>query len=261
MSAVTSIDSDNDHRPAHISEEEWELRVKLAASYRIFDYLGWHMIIFNHITARVPGPEHHFLINPFGLRYDEVRASNLVKIDLDGNVVDGDAGFNYAGFVIHSAIHGNVNDARWVMHTHTKEGIAVACKRGGLTNTNFYSCMIWDHVAYHDFEGLTVHDDERERITRSIGSKSCVILRNHGLLSHGRTVEEAFNRLWIMQLACETQLLADSMAGENIEVSREATERSMHDSRLFNTNSGETGTELFAALQRIVDGQDSSYRH
>jgi ribulose-5-phosphate 4-epimerase/fuculose-1-phosphate aldolase len=261
MSSVSPISLGAGVRPEHISEEEWELRVQLAGTYRIFQHLGWHMVIFNHITARVPGPEHHFLINPFGLRYDEVTASNLVKIDLDGNVIDGDSDINYAGFVIHSAIHGNVDDARWIMHTHTKEGAAVSCKKGGLENTNFYSAMIWDHVAYHDFEGMTVHDDERERIVKSIGSHPCVMLRNHGLLSHGRTVQEAFGRLWIMQLACETQLLTISMAGENLEISREATERSMHDSRLFNTNNGECSMELYAALQRIVDEQDSSYRH
>ena len=182
-------------------------------------------------------------------------------LDADGNVVDGQAGFNYAGFVIHSAIHANVPDAKWIMHTHTKEGAAVSCKRSGMTNTNFYSAMIWEHLAYHDFEGLTVHDDERERIVSSIGENPCVVLRNHGLLSHGRSVQEAFARLWTMQLACETQLLADSMAGDNIEISAEATRRSTHDSGLFNSNDGATYTELFAALQRIVDDKDSGYRH
>lgn len=261
MSSVSPVNLAGGVRPAHISEEEWALRVELASAYRIFDHLGWHMVIFNHITARVPGPEHHFLINPFGLRYDEVKASNLVKIDLDGKVVDGQAGFNYAGFVIHSAIHANVPDAKWIMHTHTKEGAAVSCKKQGLTNTNFYSSMLGDNLAYHDFEGLTVHDDERVRIVESIGSKPCVVLRNHGLLSHGRTVQEAFARLWTMQLACETQLLADSMAGDNIEISPEATARSSHDSGLFNSNDGSTYMELFAALQRIVDDRDSGYRH
>ena len=261
MSTVSPLEPNVANSEAPMDEAEWALRVKLAATYRIFDHLGWHMVIFNHITARVPGPEHHFLINPFGLRYDEVTASNLIKIDLDGNVVNGDGKINYAGFVIHSAIHANVPEAQWIMHTHTKEGIAVSCKRNGLSNTNFYSAMLWDHIAYHDFEGLTVHDDERERITQSIGSKSIVVLRNHGLLSHGRTAEEAFNRLWIIQLACETQLLADSMAGENIEVSRAATERSMQDSGMFASNDAQSGRDLFAALQRTVDAKDVSYRH
>ena len=248
-------------RDGDISTEEWELRVKLAATYRIFHYLGWHMIVFNHITVRLPGSEPRFLINPFGLRYDEVTASNLVVVDLDGNVVGSSMPVNFAGFVIHSAIHAKVPEAHWIMHTHTKEGIAIACKARGLTNTNFYSAMIWGHVAYHDFEGVTVRLDECERLVRSIGNNPLVILRNHGLLSHGRTAEEAFARLYTLQLACETQLLADSMPGPNIEVSEEATTNTVRDSGLFSSNAGQTGTELFAALQRIVDSQDASYRH
>ncbi len=262
MSAVSPITSDMGVRPPQIDAAEWDLRVKLAATYRIFDHLGWTMVIFNHITARISGPEHHFLINPWGLRYDEITASNLVKIDLEGNAVDGsEAKYNYAGFVIHSSIHENVPEAKWIMHTHTKEGVAVACKRQGLTNTNFYSAMIFDHIAYHDFEGLTVRDDEKARLVRSIGGKPLVILRNHGLLSHGRTAEEAFNRLWALQLACETQMLTDAMRGDDLEISREATEHSTRDSRLFNSNDDAVGVEMFAALQRIVDAKDPSYRN
>ena len=249
-------------RPARISEEEWRLRVKLAATYRIFDYMGWTLIVFNHITVRVPGPEHHFLINRFGLRYDEVTASNLVKIDLDGNVLDtdGDAAFNYAGFIIHGAIHANVPEALWIMHTHTKEGVAVSCKAHGLRNTNFYSAMLYEHVAYHDFEGLTLREDEQQRLVASIGNKPIVILRNHGLLVHGRTAEEAFSRMWNLQLACETQMLTESMAGETVQVSREASEMSARDSRLFSTDDGQVGLEAFAALERIIDARDLSYR-
>jgi len=245
--------------PPHMDEVEWALRLKLAATYRIFDHLGWTMVIFNHITARVPGPEHHFLINPFGLRYDEVTASNLIKIDLNGKVVDGEYEANFAGFIIHSAIHDSVPEAQWIMHTHTKEGTAVSCKRTGLTNTNFYSAMLYDHVAYHDFEGLTFRLDERERLVKSIRGKSCIVLRNHGLLTHGRTAEEAFNRLWTLQLACETQLLSGSMTGEDIEVSREATQHSTRDARLFNSNDGLVGLQLFSALERIVCEKDPGY--
>lgn len=240
---------------------EAEIRLELAACYRIFHMLGWTELIFNHITAKVPGPEEHFLINPYGLWYDEVTASNLVKIDLDGNPVGDDTyGVNEAGFIIHSAIHANVPAAQCVMHTHTREGIAVACKRDGLSNTNFYSAMIWNHVAYHDFEGLTVRPDECPRLVASIGDRPLVILRNHGLLSHGRTVEEAFARLWTLQLACETQLATDAMTGETLPVSDEATEHSTRDGRLFSTNDGEIGMEMFAALQRVVDARDPSYR-
>lgn len=259
MSNVTAIGQSQSNRPPHIDEVEWALRLKLAATYRIFDHLGWTMVIFNHITVRIPGPEHHFLINPFGLRYDEVTASNLVKIDLEGNVIGGSGEFNFAGFIIHGAIHSAVPGAQWIMHTHTKEGIAISCKRQGLTNTNFYSAMFYDHVAYHDFEGVTLRADEQPRMLASIGDKPIVILRNHGLLAHGRTAEEAFARLWALQLACETQMAADSIQGETIEVTREATEISTRDSRLFNTEDGRVGMENFAALERIVRERDPSY--
>lgn len=248
-------------RPSHISAEEWELRVKLAAAYRIFDHMGWTLIIFNHISLRLPGSEHHFLINPFGLRYDEVTASNLVKIDLDGNSLgDSEWPVNEAGFIIHSAIHQHVPQAMCIMHTHTKEGSAISCKRHGLTNTNFYSAMLYDHVAYHDFEGLTVREDEKPRLVSSLGDKELLILRNHGLLVHGRSVEEAFSRMLYLQLACETQLLTESMHGENIPVSRAATEASTRDAHLFDASASDVGIETFSALQRIVDAKDPSYR-
>jgi ribulose-5-phosphate 4-epimerase/fuculose-1-phosphate aldolase len=258
--AATSIDDLN--RPAHISAEEWHLRIKLAQCYRIFDRLSWSMIIFNHITARIPGPDHHFLINPFGLRYDEVTASNLVKIDLQGNAVgESEHGVNPAGFIIHSAIHEAVPEALWIMHTHTPQGVAVACKERGLSNTNFYSAMLWDHVAYHAFEGLTVRDDEKSRLVASIGNKPLVILRNHGLLSHGRTAEEAFFRLYMLQQACETQVISESMGGPDLEVSEQATHNSSRDGRLFGDNDDQLGVDTFNALVRTIDAQDPSYRH
>ena len=261
MNAVIQADIDT-ARPHHIAEAEWALRIKLAQCYRIFDHIGWTMIIFNHITARVPGPEHHFLINPFGLRYDEVTASNLVKIDIDGNPVgESNYAVNPAGFIIHSAIHAHVPQAQWIMHTHTPQGIAVSCKAHGLSNTNFYSAMIWDHVAYHDFEGLTVRDDEKDRLVASMGTKPLVILRNHGLLSHGRTAEECFQRLYTLQLACETQVISESMAGPDLKVTSEATENSTRDARLFGDNANMVGVDTFNALVRCIDATDPSYRH
>src|SRR5215510_12341991 len=168
------------------SAAEWKLRVDLAACYRIFDHLGWIEMIFNHITVRVPGPEKHFLINPFGLTYREVTASDLVKIDIDGNPVGHNAyPVNPAGFIIHAAIHGNREDAHCVMHTHTTTGIAVACKTAGLSHDNFYGAQLTGRVAYHDFEGVTVHPDEQPRLLASIGDKHLVILRHHGLLALG----------------------------------------------------------------------------
>jgi ribulose-5-phosphate 4-epimerase/fuculose-1-phosphate aldolase len=245
---------------APVGDAERELRVKLAACYRIFDHLGWSLLIFNHITVRVPGPEHHFLINPYGLRYDEVTASNLVKIDVDGNKLDASPwAVNRAGFVIHSAIHGHVPEAMCVMHTHTREGLAVASKKQGLANNNFYSAMIADHVAYHDFEGVTTREDEQARMLASMGTMPIAILRNHGLLVHGRTVEEAFARMWTLQLACEAQVTIDSIAGESLEVSRAATDESTRVSGLF-ANEPTAGVEMFEAMQRVIDAKDPSYR-
>jgi ribulose-5-phosphate 4-epimerase/fuculose-1-phosphate aldolase len=177
--AATALKPSNDVRPAGIDEAEWALRVQLAAAYRIFDHVGWIELIFNHITMRVPGPETHILINPYGLMYSEVTASNLVKIDLDGNVV-GPSNFpiNPAGYIIHSALHRAREDAHCIMHTHTTTGMAVACKAEGLTPTNFYSAIIGDGVAYHDFEGTTTNADEQPRLVASIGDKNYVILRS-----------------------------------------------------------------------------------
>ena len=245
------------------NDQEWELRLKLAATYRIFDYLGWTSIIFNHITIRIPGPEHNFLINPFGLRYDEVTASNLVKVDAHGEKVRGsnyeEWDINQAGFTIHSAIHNKIEDALCIMHTHTPAGLAVACKTDGLSNTNIYSSMIYDRISYHDFEGVVLRDDEQERLVNSIGSNPLLILRNHGLLSTGRTIEEAFVRLWTLQMACETQVLTESMFGPNIEVTREATAFNMKEVRLFN-DAPRKSDKSFDALLRIVDKIDPSYK-
>src|SRR5262245_7240077 len=167
-------------RKQEVSREEWEARVQLAACYRIFDMLGWTEMIFNHITLRVPGPQRHFLINPFGLWYREVTASNLVKIDIDGNVIgESDWPVNRAGFVIHSAIHAAREDAHCIMHTHTTAGSAIACLRDGLLFDNFYAAMLHGNVAYHDFEGVTTRDDEMPRLVRSLGQKNCLVLRNH----------------------------------------------------------------------------------
>jgi len=255
----TAATSSTEGKPESMSDVEWNLRQRLAAAYRIADHLGWSLVVFNHITVRIPGPEHHFLINPFGLRYDEVTASNLVKIDVDGNKVDDSPwAVNAAGFVIHAAIHREVPDAMAIYHTHTREGMAVACSKQGLTNTNFYSAMLFEHIAYHDFEGVTTRMDEQDRMLASMGTKPLCILRNHGLLAHGRTIEEGFQRMWTFQLACETQMAAESMGGDMIEVSPKATEWSTKDASLFGPEPNRGGM-LFDALQRVVEKQDPSF--
>jgi len=249
-----------DSAPEGMDPAEWECRVKLAAAYRIFDELGWSLVIFNHLTMRVPGSEHHFLINPYGLRYDEVTASNLVKIDTEGNVLsETEWGINPAGFTIHSAIHQAVPEALCVMHTHTNEGLAVACKASGLTNTNFYSAMIHGHVAYHDFEGVTEREDEKPRLLASLGTKPFAILRNHGLLVHGRTIEEGFARMWTLQKACEAQVMAEALAGPTIQVTEEATVNSTRVAGMVGSNQP-VGAMMFNAMMRKLDQRDPSYR-
>jgi ribulose-5-phosphate 4-epimerase/fuculose-1-phosphate aldolase len=247
-------------RQAETSREEKDARVQLAACYRIFDMLGWIEMIFNHITLRLPGPERHFLINPYGLWYREVTASSLVKIDIDGNVT-GESHWpvNRAGFVIHSAIHAAREDAHCIMHTHTTAGMAVACQRNGLLPNNFYSAQLYGDIAYHDFEGVTTRDDEKPRLVRSLGRKNCLILRNHGLLTCGHTVQEAFLRMWKLERACQIQQAAESSGRPLIELSADVLERSANISRPIAPGEP-TDRKLFAALVRRIDAIDQSYR-
>jgi ribulose-5-phosphate 4-epimerase/fuculose-1-phosphate aldolase len=239
--------------------EEWRARVQLAAAYRIFDFLGWTELIYNHITLRLPGPERHFLINPFGLRYAEVRASNLVRIDLDGRVVGESAWpVNPAGFTIHGAIHAGIPGAHCVMHTHTTAGMAVACSQAGLSMSNFYSAQLHGKVAYHDFEGITVHADEGPRLIGDIGDRQAVILRNHGLLAWADSLPRAFAILWLLNRACEIQLASTAM-GPVIEIPEEIQRRCTRDSLQFNPAFG-AGQDVFDALTRAIDERDPTYK-
>ena len=240
-----------------VSDAEREARMQLAACYRIFNHLGWVEMIFNHITLRVPGPEKLFLINPFGLHYSEITASNLLLIDIDGNPVrETRWPVNRAGFVIHSAIHSSIPEAHCVMHTHTTNGMAIACQKDGLSPTNFYAAQLHGGVAYHDFEGITVDEGEKSRLVASIGSKRAVILRNHGLLSWGPSVSEAYMTLWTLQRACDVQIAASS-AGTLNPIRPEVFAQTVRES-----GPGEKRTcdDVFAAMQRIVDARDPSYR-
>ena len=246
--------------PSRFSEEEWDARVQLAAAYRIFAYLGWTELIYNHISLRVPGEPQHFLINPFGLHYSEVCASNLVKVDVDGNVIGhSDWPINPAGFTFHGKIHEKVPNGHCVMHMHTTASQAVCCLRDGLSYSNFYSAMIYGKVAYHDFEGITVRRDEGERILASAGDKPILLLRNHGPVTIGENIAQAFNLMWIVQRACEIQL-ASMAAGPVIELPTEVLENSVRDSLNFDPAYG-AGQDSFAALVRIVDRLDPGYRH
>jgi ribulose-5-phosphate 4-epimerase/fuculose-1-phosphate aldolase len=241
-----------------MSDAEREARVQLAACYRIFDMFGWVEQIFNHITVRVPGPEVRFLINPFGLHYREITASNLLLIDTEGHSLrPSQWPVNRAGFVIHSAIHGAIHKAHCVMHTHTTTGMAVACLKDGLSPHNFYGAMLHGQVAYHDFEGITVDEAEKDRLVRDIGDKPAVILRNHGLLAWGPSVPEAFQMMWTLQRACDVQI-ASSAAGAIHPIRTEVFAQTVRESSV-----GEKRTcdDVFAALMRQLDARDPGYRN
>lgn len=246
-------------RPERISSEEWEARVQLAAAYRIFDHLRWTELIYNHISLRVPGEDQHYLINPFGLHYSEVTASNLVKVDLQGRIVGhSDWPINPAGITFHGAIHATLPDAHCVMHLHTTATQAVCCLKGGLSFTNFYAAQLYGKVAYHDFEGITVHADEGARILRSAEGKPVLLLRNHGPVTIGHSLPQALSLMWLVNRACEIQLASSAM-GELLPIPVPVLEKCVADSLQFNPTYG-AGQDSFDALQRIVDRIDPSYR-
>jgi len=242
-----------------ISDAERALRVELAGLYRVFDHLGWAELIYNHISARVPESD-CFLINPYGLHYNEVTASNLVKVDPEGNVVgESEHPINPAGFVIHSAVHAVRHDVLCVAHTHTTAGSVVAAQPLGLRADNFYSCIVADWIAYHDFEGITVRDGEKERLVANLGDKHLMILRSHGLLTCGSTVAACFMNMWVLQRACEIQVAVDAGNVPPLPVSPAAREASAKGLKVMMAQRGYGELEL-AAMMRQVDRVDASYR-
>ncbi|MDP2817309.1 MAG: class II aldolase/adducin family protein [Polaromonas sp.] len=249
---------------AAMHPDEWTARLQLAACYRVFAMLGWTEMIYNHITVRLPdsvtGGDKQFLINPFGLHYSEVTASKLLKIDLQGKKLDNNPWpVNPAGFTVHAALHNGLPDAHCVMHTHTTAGVAVACTQGGLAQNNFYSAQLHGLVAYHDFEGITIHADEAPRLLKNIGDKPVVILRNHGLLAWAPTLPLCFVRLWTLQRACDIQL-AQAAMGPAIAVPEAVAKKTTHDSFQFDARFG-AGQDVFDALVRQVDRIDISYQN
>jgi len=244
-----------------MDQAEQDLRVQLGACYRVFDYMGWSELIFNHITVKVPGEDSHFLINPYGLAYSEVTASNLLKVDINGEVIDvSPYKANPAGMLIHSTIHGAREDAHCIGHVHTDAGMAVACQENGLRTDNFYSVLLYNRIAYHDFEGLTVSPDEKERMLASLGDKDILILRNHGLLTCGRTIPEMFMNMWLLQRACEIQIASDSTGKPSIDITEEIGEKSA--ALLKIQMAGNPSGELeFNAMVRKVNAIDSSYKN
>lgn len=209
--------------PARYEPAEWRQRLELAACYRVFFSRGWSEEIFNHITLRLHGETPAYLINPFGLHFGEVTASNLIKCDLAGKPLEETPHVvNRAGFVIHSAIHSARADAHCILHTHDPYGAAIACKRDGLALDNFYGAFLTGRVAYHDFEGVTTHEGEQPRLVASLGDKPCLILRSHGLLVAERTLPAAFYWYYVLQRACQVQVLAHSVPGPTLTLSDSA---------------------------------------
>lgn len=207
MTAVQSLDIPC--VKSHVSEEEWKLRVDLAALYRLVAMYGWDDLLFTHISIRIPGPEHHFLMNPFGLMFDEITASSLVKIDLDGNIVmPSPYKVNKAGFTIHGGIHMSTDVHNCIIHTHSDDGVAVSTHKNGLLPITQYSMQVIADLAYHDFEGIALNHDERSRLVADLDDKHCLILRNHGLLTVGKTAADAFLRHFFLERSCTMQVKA-----------------------------------------------------
>jgi ribulose-5-phosphate 4-epimerase/fuculose-1-phosphate aldolase len=238
-------------KPAGMTAEEWAVRLELAACYRLFDWLGWTELIYNHITAKVPGAEQHYLINPYGLWYSEVTASNLVKVNLEGKAVDGSKHpVNIAGFVIHSAVHAARDDAHCIIHTHSTAGSAVSCKKDGLRYDNFYSSIVHGLVGYHDFEGVTTDLAEQTRLVASLGTKSILFLRNHGLLVIGGCVAQAFINYWTVQRACEIQAATDAMTGDNLPIRQAVLDETPQRIAAFRAGPRPGGEAFDGALRR-----------
>lgn len=244
-----------------VSEEEWKTRVNLAAAYRLAHLHGWTTtLIYNHISARIPGPEHHFLLNPFGLRWDEVTASNLVKIDLEGNVLDDTPHrINNAGYTIHSAIHGAREDAVCVVHTHTEAGMAVSALEDGLIFTNQDSMMFYGNVGYHEFEGIALDLSERERLVADLGGNRAMILRNHGLLTTGRSVAEAWVHMYFLEKVCSAQLALMSAAPGGGGIHHPSREVCEHTARQYEKEG--CGEREWPALLRQLDDVTTDYKY
>jgi ribulose-5-phosphate 4-epimerase/fuculose-1-phosphate aldolase len=243
---------------SQVSEQEWQLRVDLAACYRLIALYGWDDLVFTHISARIPGPEHHFLINPYGLMFEEITASSLVKIDMDCQpVIPTPYKVNPAGFVIHSAIHEVREDAGCVLHTHTRAGVAVSAQKDGLLPISQQASVILGSLAYHDYEGIAVRDDEKARLQKDLGSARCYILRNHGLLTVGRSIGEAFQLMYTLESACQAQVAALSGGVELIRVGQPVLDTVRH---AINVQRNVLSIdEIYGALKRKLDRRNPGY--
>ena len=245
---------------SQVSPQEWRVRVDLAACYRLVAHYGWDDLIFTHISARVPGPETHFLINPYGMMFDEITASSLVKIDLRGKKVAESAyDVNPAGFTIHSAVHEGRHDAHCVLHLHTTAGTAVSAQKDGLLPISQQATLVMLSLSYHDYEGLALNPDEKGRLQKDLGDTRNLILRNHGLLTVGKNVSDAFLNMFTLQRACEAQLLAQGNGAELIEIPQTVLDTVPEFSRMVTKGAG--SALVWPALLRKMDRLDPSFRN
>jgi len=241
-----------------VSAEEWQLRCDLAACYRLVAAYGWSDLVFTHVSARIPGPDHHFLINPYGLMFDEITASSLVKVDQDcRKLSESPFPVNPAGFVIHSAIHAVREDAGCVLHTHSRAGVAVSAQKCGVLPISQQSTFVLGSLAYHDYEGVALRDDEKSRLQADLGEANYLMLRNHGLLTVGRTIPDAFLFMYVFENTCRIQIDAQS-GGELVHVNP-AILQGM--AQVMKTATAGLGAGLaWPALLRKLERLDPSYR-
>ena len=246
-------------RKQDMSDAEWQARVDLAACYRLVARNGWDDLIYTHISAAVPGPKKHFLINPYGLMFGEITASSLVKVDIDGNIVsETPHSINPAGYTIHSAVHAARDDVKCVLHLHTNAGVAVSSQKQGLLPLNQTALVVYSDLAYHDYEGIALDLDERERLVANLGSKNNLMLRNHGTLTVGHTVAAAYVRMFFLERACQMQVAAQS-GGAELNLLSQAMQERVH--RQVTTGSAGVGERDWPALLRLLDREDPSYKN
>lgn len=242
-----------------VSAEEWRLRVDLAACYRAIAMYGWDDLVFTHISARVPGPDEHFLINAYGLMFEEITASSLVKVDLNGEkVLDSPYPVNPAGFVIHSAVHEARHDVACVIHTHTRAGVAVSTQRDGLLPISQSSLFPYATLAYHDYEGVALNDAEKPRLVEDLGERNAMILRNHGLLTAGATIADAFLLMYLLETSCQIQVMAQSCGGELIQVPPPIVQGIKAQAEQVTKGLG--GALIWPGLLRKLERRDPSFR-
>ena len=242
-----------------VTPQEWDLRVNLAAAYRLVAHFGWSDLVFTHISARLPGPDHHFLINPYGMLFDEITASSLVKVDLHGaKVMDTPYPVNPAGFTIHSAVHAAREDVQCVLHVHSVNGVAVSAQKDGVLPLSQQSLFVLASLGYHDYEGVALNEDEKPRLVRDLGTRTFLMLRNHGLLTAAATIPDAFLSMYLFEAACMIQVRAQAGGGELVQIAKPILDGIQ--AQAMAVTKGLGGALAWPGLLRKLDRMDSSFR-